>query len=214
MYESTGAPIEFPDTRSEIGLIDLKTGKFNPKIKIDRKIYFGEGIAMLNHKIYQLNYKNQQGFVYDAKSYRRLGSFKYANAEGWGLTTDSKSLIMSDGTANLTWLNPNTLKPVRTLQVTERGVPLSQINELEYVNGLIYANVWQTNYIVQVDPKNGKVLSKMDLTSIVEEQLKDNPEAQELNGIAFDADTHKFYVTGKMWSKVYELDFTGLKAKD
>ncbi|WP_166641849.1 glutaminyl-peptide cyclotransferase [Pedobacter duraquae] len=214
MYESTGAPVEFPDTRSEIGLIDLKTGKFSPKIEIDRKIYFGEGIAMLNNKLYQLTYKNQQGFIYDAKSYQRLRDFKYANAEGWGLTTDGKSLIMSDGTANLTWIDPNTLKPLKTLQVTERGVALSQINELEYAHDLIYANVWQTNYIVQIDPKNGQVLGKMDLSSVVAEQLKDNPDAQELNGIAFDTDKHKFYITGKMWSKVYELDFPGLKAKD
>lgn len=214
VYESTGAPVEFPDTRSQIGLIDLKTGKFSPKIEIDRNIYFGEGIAILDNKLYQLTYKNQQGFIYNAKTYKKTGDFKYANTEGWGLTTDGKSLIMSDGTANLSWLDPATMKPVKTLQVTENGAPLSQINELEYINGSIFANVWQTNFIVQIDPQTGKVTGKMDLSSIVDEQLRDNPNAQELNGIAYDAVAHKFYITGKMWSKIYELDLPELKAKE
>ena len=213
-YESTGAPVEFPDTRSQIGLMDIKTGKFSAKAELDRKIYFGEGIAIVKDKLYQLTYKNQQGFIYDAATFKKLGDFKYANPEGWGLTTDGGSLIMSDGTAKLTWLDPAAMKPIKTVLVTENGAPLSQINELEYINGLIYANVWQTNFIVQIDPESGKVIGKMDLSNIVTEQLKDNPDAQELNGIAYHNETKKLYVTGKMWSKIYELDLPALKAKN
>jgi len=213
-YESTGAPVEFPDTRSQIGLMDIKTGKFSAKAELDRKIYFGEGIAIVKDKLYQLTYKNQQGFIYDAATFKKLGDFKYANSEGWGLTTDGGLLIMSDGTAKLTWLDPAAMKPVKTVQVTENGAPLSQINELEFINGLIYANVWQTNFIVQIDPETGKVIGKMDLSNIVTEQLKDNPDAQELNGIAYNNETKKLYVTGKMWSKIYELDLPALKAKN
>ena len=121
---------------------------------------------------------------------------------------------MSDGTAKLTWLDPAAMKPIKTVEVTENGAPLSQINELEYINGLIYANVWQTNFIVQIDPESGKVIGKMDLSNIVTEQLKDNPDAQELNGIAYHNETKKLYVTGKMWSKIYELDLPALKAKN
>jgi len=213
-YESTGAPVEFPDTRSQIGLMDIKKGKFSVKAELDRKIYFGEGIAIVKDKLYQLTYKNQQGFIYDAATFKKLGDFKYANPEGWGLTTDGGSLIMSDGTAKLTWLDPAAMKPIKTVEVTENGAPLSQINELEYINGLIYANVWQTNFIVQIDPESGKVIGKMDLSNIVTEQLKDNPDAQELNGIAYHNETKKLYVTGKMWSKIYELDLPALKAKN
>ena len=213
-YESTGAPVEFPDTRSQIGLMDIKKGKFSVKAELDRKIYFGEGIAIVKDKLYQLTYKNQQGFIYDAATFKKLGDFKYANPEGWGLTTDGGSLIMSDGTAKLTWLDPAAMKPIKTVLVTENGAPLSQINELEYINCLIYANVWQTNFIVQIDPESGKVIGKMDLSNIVTEQLKDNPDAQELNGIAYHNETKKLYVTGKMWSKIYELDLPALKAKN
>ena len=213
-YESTGAPVEFPDTRSQIGLMDIKKGKFSVKAELDRKIYFGEGIAIVKDKLYQVTYKNQQGFIYDAATFKKLGDFKYANPEGWGLTTDGGSLIMSDGTAKLTWLDPAAMKPIKTVEVTENGAPLSQINELEYINGLIYANVWQTNFIVQIDPESGKVIGKMDLSNIVTEQLKDNPDAQELNGIAYHNETKKLYVTGKMWSKIYELDLPALKAKN
>src|ERR1700733_10978130 len=121
-YESSGAPAEFPLTRSVIGVIDPASGRLDKKIEIDKHKYFGEGIVFFKDKLYQLTYKNRTGFIYDAKTYNRLDSFKYANKEGWALTTDSSYLIMSDGTSNLTFLEPVSLKPARVLAVTQNGV--------------------------------------------------------------------------------------------
>ncbi len=137
LYESGGAPPEYPFTRSVIGVSDLANGNFTPKIEIDRSTYFGEGIVFVNNKLYQLTYKNQRGFVYDAKTFKKIDEFTYANTEGWGMTTNGNSVIMSDGTEHLTFLDPDTYKPVRTLSVTESGMIRDSLNELEYINGFI-----------------------------------------------------------------------------
>jgi glutamine cyclotransferase len=207
LFESTGSPVEFPDTRSVVGISDLKTGKLEVKAELDRLIYFGEGIVILKNKLYQLTYKNQTGFIYDLSTFKKLGDFHYANAEGWALTTDGKNLIMSDGTDRLTYLDPDNLQPVKTLAVTENGVPRDNLNELEFIKGYIYANIWTTNFIVRIDPADGKVVGKLDLAAVKQVQLNKNPGAQEMNGIAYDAAADKIYITGKMWANSYEIEF-------
>lgn len=205
LYESTGSP-DFPRTKSMIGTMNLVTGKFDKRIELDKK-YFGEGISFANGKLFQLTYKNQIGFIYDAKSFKKIGEFKYNNLEGWSLTTNGKDLIMSDGTSNLTIIDPGSCKPIRTLSVTQNGLPVDLLNELEYIKGFIYANVWQSNFILKINPGNGKVIGKLDLSSLTLEAKNKNPNADVLNGIAYDSAADKIYVTGKMWPGIYQLNF-------
>ena len=207
VFESTGSPEELPTCRSLIGISSLSTGQFEKKIELDKSRYFGEGIAFLKNKLYQLTYKNQTGFIYDEKSFKRLDSFKYENKEGWSLTTDGTDLIMSDGTDNLTFLNPSTLKPTKILKVSENGIPRDSLNELEYIKGFIYANIWINNCIVKINPTTGKVIGKLDLSSVTYEAINKNPRADVLNGIAYDSVTDKIFVTGKKWANIYQINF-------
>jgi len=207
-FESSGAPDDLPQTRSIAGVVDAHSGKIDKKIELNKKVYFGEGIAFFKDRLYQLTYKNQTGFIYDAKTYKEIGTFKFQNQEGWALTTDSNSLIMSDGTSNLTYLDPGNLAPVRVLAVTLNGTPLDSLNELEYIKGYIYANRYTQNYLVKIDPTNGKVVAKLDLSSLVNEEKTKNSATDVLNGIAYDPLTDKIYVTGKLWSGIYEIAFS------
>lgn len=207
LFESTGSPGDLPQTRSLVGVIDLTTGKMDKKIELDKAKYFGEGIVFLNNKLYQLTYKNQVGFIYDAKSFKQIDTFSYLNAEGWSLTTDGTNLIMSDGTASLTFISPDSLKPVKAITVTENGVALKWLNELEYIKGFIFANVWQSNDLVKIDPSNGKVVGKIDLSSLALETKYKNPHSDVINGIAYDSTTDKIYVTGKLWPNIYQINF-------
>ena len=207
LFESTGSPEELPNTKSLIGIINLSTGKIDKKVELDKKKYFGEGIVFLKNKLYQLTYKKQLGFIYDAESFKQVGTFNYSNLEGWSLTTNGVDLIMSDGTANLTFLSPDNLKPVKTITVTENGLPLKELNELEYIRGFIYANVWQTNYIIKIDPSNGKVVGKLDLNSLAIEAKYKNPNSDVMNGIAYDSTNDKIYITGKLWPNIYQINF-------
>ena len=136
LYESTGSPLNLPQTRSLFGPLDLKTGKLDVKGELDRKTYFGEGIVFLNNYMYQLTYTNQVGFIYDAKTFERRGQFNYSNREGWGLTTDGKNIIMSDGSNTITYLDPKNFSVIKTIDVTENGFALDYINELEYIKAL------------------------------------------------------------------------------
>lgn len=189
------------------GVVDLKTGKINPKVELDRSKYFGEGIVFFNDKIYQLTYTNQIGFIYDSKTYKKLGQFNFKNKEGWGLTTDGTFLIMSDGTNNLTYLDPNTLKVVKTISVNNAGYAEDYLNELEYIRGYIYANIWTKNYLVKIDPQNGKVIGTINLSPLTEEAKIKNPTADVLNGIAYNSTSDKIYVTGKLWANIFQIDF-------
>jgi len=208
LFESSGANPDDPETqRSMVGILNMNTGKIDKKVELDKKKYFGEGIAFFRNRLYQLTYKNQTGFIYDALTYKRVDSFRYQNTEGWALTTDSNSLIMSDGTSTLTWLDPTTYQPVKTLPVTQNGAALDSLNELEYINGYLYANRYLQNYIVKIDPATGKVVAKIDLTSLVDAEHVKNPGGDVLNGIAYDRDNDKIYVTGKLWSGIYQLNF-------
>lgn len=207
LYESTGSPAELPETKSLIGITDLATGKFSKKIELDRTKYFGEGIVFLGNRLFQLTYKAQVGFIYDAASFKKTGEFTYSNLEGWSLTTDGKDLIMSDGTSKLTFMDTTNFKPIRILSVTINGLPQESLNELEYINGFIYANIWMSNYVVKINPADGKIIGKLDLSSLALEAKNKNPRADVLNGIAYDSATDRIFVTGKMWANIYQIDF-------
>ncbi len=207
LYESTGAPENLPQTKSSIGFSNLENGKFELKVELNKNQYFGEGIVVFNNNLYQLTYTNQVGFIYDAKTFQQKGQFGYQNKQGWGFTTDGTSLIMSDGTNVLTYLNPSNQTPLKTINVTENGFALDYLNELEYIKGYIYANVWMTNFIVKIDPTSGKVVGKLDLTQLYNESKKSNIYLLETNGIAYNAESDKILVTGKLWPDIYEINF-------
>ncbi|MEL7003842.1 MAG: glutaminyl-peptide cyclotransferase [Bacteroidota bacterium] len=207
LFESTGAT-DLPQTRSLFGEVDLNTGNIDVKVELNRNQYFGEGITFLNGRIYQLTYKSRVGFVYDEETYEQIQEFKIPSKEGWGMTTDGTSLIMSDGTNKLTFLDPMTLKVTGELLVKENNSSKGKLNELEYVNGYIYANVWTTNEIVKIDAKDGKVVGRIDLTSFATDAKNNFADALEMNGIAYNPDRKSFFITGKLWPKIYELKFS------
>lgn len=207
LYESTGSPSELPNTESIIGIVNLTSGKIEKKITLNKKKYFGEGITIIDNKIFQLTYRSQIAFIYDAVSFKKIGQFKYKNKEGWGLTTDGQNIIMSDGSNILTYIDPHNYKIIKSLNITEGGCFLNNLNELEYINGYIYANVWQTDYIVKIDTNNGKVVGKLDLTPIASEIRSRYPNSGVMNGIAYNPNSDKIYITGKLWPFIYEIEF-------
>lgn len=165
--------------------------------------FFGEGVTELQGKIYQLSWKNQQGFVYDAKSLEWLKNFRY-QGEGWGLTNDGSSLLMSNGTHKIQFIDPNSFRVQREIAVLWEGQPLLFLNELEFVEGEIFANIWHKDQIVRIDPNDGKVLGFIDLSNIDQKDPRKDAE-HVLNGIAYDAVTRNLFVTGKCWSKIYQI---------
>lgn len=205
LYESTGSPDNLPQTKSLFGIVNLTSGEIDVKVELDRNKFFGEGIVVLNEIIYQLTYKSRKGFIYSSYTFEKIGEFRCPTEEGWGLTTDGINIIMSDGTNILTYLDPKTLKVVKTISVSQNGYAKSSLNELEFINGYIYANVWTTNIIVKIDPENGKVVGKMDLTSLASDSRSRYPNSLEMNGIAFDSISNKVYITGKLWPRLYEI---------
>lgn len=204
LYESTGAS-NVPGTRSLFGEVDLETGAIDVKVELDGATYFGEGIAFLNNRIYQLTYTSRTGFVYDAKTFQFIQEFTIPRTEGWGMTTDGESLIMSDGTNQLTYLDPDSFQVTKKIKVTEGYYARDNLNELEYVDGYVYANVFTTNEIVKVDPKSGQVVGKLDLTSYDTDAKNTFNGSLEMNGIAYHPDRKSFFITGKMWPKIYEI---------
>lgn len=207
LFESTGSPIEYPNTQSVIGITDSVTGELDVKVKLDKNKYFGEGIVFVNDKLFQITYLSQACFVYDATSFKKINEYKYQNEQGWGLTTDGKYIIMSDGTNVLQFRNPSNFEVVSTLQVTSNNYAVDFLNELEYINGFIYANVWLTNIIVKIDPATGIVVGKIDLTNLHNQALGVYPNSLETNGIAYDSVLNKVVVTGKMWPYIFQIDF-------
>ncbi len=207
LYESTGSPAELPQTKSQIGIVDLNTGRLEVKAELDRSKYFGEGIVILQDRVYQLTYLGKVGFVYDLSTFEKVEEFNFPSEEGWGMTTDGTHLIMSDGTSRLTYLDPKTYSTERIVGVYDNNGPLNNINELEFIRGYIYANVYTTNTIVKIDPKSGRVVSKLYLNALAKEAKAEYPGSLELNGIAYDAATDKVYVTGKLWPYIYEIQF-------
>jgi glutamine cyclotransferase len=205
LYESTGSPDYLPQTQSILGPLDLKTGNIDIKVELDRNIYFGEGSTILNNKIYQLTYKNQKGFVYDSKTFEQIQTFDFESREGWGLSNDGENLIMSDGTNKLTYLSPENFQVVKTLEVKRGEVAQNSLNELEYIQGFIYANIYQTNQIVKINPDNGEILGVLDLSDIVAQTREKDPNIAQLNGIAYKASTNTVFITGKLWPQIYEI---------
>jgi glutamine cyclotransferase len=197
LYESTGLR-----GQSSLRMVDLETGRVLQEQPIDSK-YFAEGLTDWGSTLVQLTWETGTAFVYDRFSFRVLGSFLYTG-EGWGLTHDAKSLIVSDGTPVLRFFDPATFKEVRHVIVKDHGKPVTDINELEYVRGQIYANIWHSDRIARIDPKTGKILGWMDLKGLLPDNDHSSPEAV-LNGIAYDAVHDRLFVTGKLWPKLFEI---------
>ncbi len=197
LYESTGRY-----GKSYLKKTEFDTGKTIKETKLSPE-YFGEGITIFNDKIYQLSWRNQTGFIYDLHSFRKEGNFFYSG-EGWGLTNDGKSLIMSNGTSELTFLNPATFQVIRKIIVQDGEVPISNINELEFIQGEIWANIFYENVIVRISPQTGKVLGWIDL-GWLQTLLPRSGKRDVLNGIAYDPDGGRIFVTGKNWPKLFEI---------
>ncbi|NOY95952.1 MAG: glutaminyl-peptide cyclotransferase [Chlorobi bacterium] len=200
LYEGTGQ-----NGMSGIYKINLNNGKTILSKELDKK-YFGEGITILNDKIYQLTYHSKIGFVYNLSDFSIIDSFKIASNQGWGLTNDGENLIMSDGTNKLTWISPSNYAIIKTLQVADNLSKIDYINELEYINGSVFANVWTKNYIIEIDAENGKVLSKADLSGLLTKLNVDKSKIDVMNGIAYNPVSNTFFVTGKMWDKIFEIE--------
>lgn len=166
--------------------------------------YFGEGIALANNQIYQLTWRENMVFVYDLESFAPLTSH-YWPREGWGLTYDGEQLILSDGSDQLYFIDPQTFQPLRQVAVRIQGQPVHQLNELEYIDGEVWANVWMSQQIVRINPQTGQVTGVVDLTGLVNQTQTGGSEAV-LNGIAWNADTRQLYVTGKLWSHIFEIE--------
>ena len=197
VLESTGL-----HGKSWIAVVNQETGEHEKKVILDKQ-YFGEGITVLNNKIYQLTYQTKIGFIYQAKDFQKIGEFHY-NTEGWGLTHDSKNLIMSDGTEKLYFLDTINFNVTRTLTVTDgQNTRVKNLNELEYIEGHIFANLYETSFILKINPSNGKVVGRIDLSAIDNEIQRTFPKAEELNGIAYDAKSKALLISGKFWPKSY-----------
>ncbi len=196
LYESTGLY-----GSSTIRKVDLESGRIL-QIRSLPENYFGEGIAIVGDKIFQLTWREHKGFVYDKQTLEISGEFSYST-EGWGLTFDGKRLIMSDGSAKLYFLDPETFEVLSAVEVRDREKLIGNLNELEFVEGFIYANVWMEDRIAIIDPKNGRVVGWIELSGIYTERK--DPE-DVLNGIAYDREKKRLFVTGKRWSKLFEIE--------
>jgi glutamine cyclotransferase len=198
LYESTGL-----HGRSSLRMVDLSTGQVLQKYDLPPE-YFGEGLTDWGSHLIQLTWKAHKGFVYDRFSFSLLRTFEY-KGEGWGLTHDKTHLIMSDGTSYLRFLDPNSFRETRRIRVAdEAGNPVENLNELEYVHGEVYANIWQTDEIVRISPRTGKVLGWIDLSGIIDKRELESTDAV-LNGIAYDSTGDRLFVTGKLWPKLLEI---------
>lgn len=200
LYESTGQY-----KNSSLRKTNYKTGEIYTKISLD-DAYFGEGLTILNEKIYQLTWREKTGFIYDLNTLRKTGSFVYGrSSEGWGLCQDGKSIYKSDGTQRIWKLNANTLNEEDFIEIYTNSSRIKSVNELEWVNGKIYANIYLRDAIAIVDPKNGAVEGVIDLTSLKNKVSVSNPKDEVLNGIAYNGEENTLYVTGKNWNKLFKI---------
>jgi glutamine cyclotransferase len=196
-YEGTGLW-----QQSSVRKVVPETGDVLQQIDIDDQ-YFGEGITIFGDRIIQLTWQSRLGFVYDKNSFERLQTFNYPT-EGWGITHDGEKLIMSDGTATIYFWDAETLAEIGHIEVRDGDQPVVRLNELEYINGEIWANVWQTNMIARIDPNTGQVVGWVDLTGLLAEEFRTQP-VDVLNGIAYDAENDRLFVTGKLWPRLFEI---------
>ena len=197
LFEGTGLKGE-----SSLRKIKLDTGEI-VKIHYLKNKYFGEGITMLNNKIYQLTWKENTGFIYNF-NFEIIDKFSYPT-EGWGLTNNGKELIMSDGSSKLYFLDPKTLKKKKEMTVTKNNKKISNINELEYIKGKIFANIWQKNHLIIINPENAKVTGILDLEGIINRNNYTH-NINVLNGIAYDSKNNRIFITGKLWPKIFEIE--------
>lgn len=205
LYESTGDPNS--TGQSKLQKLDLKTGKALKSISTGNK-YFGEGATIINDTVYQLTWKDRKAFAYTLPDFKKVKEYDVTYAEGWGLTNDGKNLIVSTGGSDLIYYEPGSFKYVKTVTVTEAGTPAYNINELEFIDGFVFANQWNMPYILKIDPSSGTVVAKADVTDLWNRVKKVYAGAEVPNGIAYDADTKKIYITGKWWPELYEVQFS------
>jgi len=204
LYEATGL-----EGKSSLRKVELTTGKVLQRVDLPGA-YFGEGIALWKDKLIQLTWKSKIGFVYDRATFRHIRTFNYSR-EGWGITQDGKRLIMSDGTSRLYFWDPETFKEIGHLNVVDKGKPLPELNELEYVRGEIYANVWRTERIARISPSTGQVLGWIDLPGLL--TPAERAMTDVLNGIAYDGKQNRLFVTGKNWPWLFEIAMPGGRQK-
>jgi len=198
LYESTGL-----NGKSSVRIVDLSSGRVLKQYDLAEK-YFGEGLTSWGNDLIQLTWRAELGFVYDRATLAWKKSFAY-KGEGWGLTHDDQQLILSDGTPMLRFLDPKSFAEKKKITVTdEKGQPVANLNELEYIRGEVYANIWQTDEIIRISPQTGKVLGRIDLTGLLDKSQLASSDAV-LNGIAYDAKTDRLFVTGKLWPKLFEI---------
>jgi glutamine cyclotransferase len=198
LYESTGL-----EGRSSIRKERLETGEVLQSRAIPPQ-YFGEGIVNWKDRLIELTWRSHVGFVYDLATLAPFAQFQYPG-EGWALTRDDHRLIMSDGTSELRFLDPDTLKELGRVRVTDDGHPVDQLNELEYVKGEVFANIWQTNRIARIDPKTGTVVGWIDLSGLLSDEDQKAAPVDVLNGVAYDPKGDRLFVTGKLWPKLFEI---------
>ena len=204
LYESTGQY-----GISDIRKVDLKTGKVLLSTKMEPR-YFGEGMTLLNGKIYQLTYREGKGFIYDPATLKMEKTFTFNAPEGWGMTNNGACLIFDDGSNVLHYLDPATFKEVKQLAVTDEHGPVNEINEPELIHGYIYANQWKTDNIIKIDTSTGRVVARADLSNLRQRAsispISGNPRGPDvLNGIAYDAANNRIFITGKNWPKLFEI---------
>ncbi|MGO4475949.1 glutaminyl-peptide cyclotransferase [Massilia sp. 2TAF26] len=205
LFESTGQK-----GQSSLRRVDLKTGKVLQKKELADE-YFGEGSTPVGNTIVNLTWQSNVGFIFDAKTFTLKGRFNY-KGEGWGLASDAKNVYMSDGSAEIRILDPKTLEERRRIRVTAEGKPIVQLNELEMVDGELYANVWGTDVIARIDPASGNVVGWIDLTGLLPPAQRGTGNVDAvLNGIAYDDKHHKLYVTGKLWPKLFEIELVQIR---
>jgi glutamine cyclotransferase len=198
LYEGTGLNGE-----SELRRVELETGEVLQSVALEEQ-HFGEGIALLGNRIYQLTWQSQTAFVYDRETFEPVGTLSYPT-EGWGLTTDGERLIMSDGTSRIVFRDPETFAELGSIDVQDSGQPIPNLNELEYIDGEIWANVWQSDVIARIDPATGRVTGWINLAGLLERRAR---QADVLNGIAHDPTTGRLFVTGKLWPRIFEIELT------
>jgi len=201
LVESTGL-----NGRSRIVQQEFPAGKVLNEVSLDNR-YFGEGVTILNDTAYQLTWQQRVVHVYSMPGFKKLKELPL-NTDGWGITNDGKRLIVSDGSSNLYYYEPGTFRLLHVQTVSENDAPAVNLNELEFINGFIYANQWQYHYILKIDPSNGKVVAKMDLGNLVKQVQAKAPYAEVLNGIAHNPENGKVYITGKNWPELFEIAFT------
>jgi len=198
LYESTGLR-----GQSTLRKVALETGAVIQQVPVESR-YFAEGLALVGNELLQLTWEEHVGFVYDKATLKRLRTFTYPT-EGWGMAYDGKSLVMSDGSSHLFFLDPKTQKPLRDLPVVEGSRPVERLNELEFVRGELWANVWQTDQIARINPETGKVTGWIDLSGLLRREAR-GPEGDVLNGIAWDKTGNRIFVTGKKWPWLFQIE--------